>query len=46
MTGSDIIGDIYFSGATIALLKDSNWYEVANIVDNTTWGKNKGCDFF
>ena len=55
MTGSDITGDVFISGATINLLKDAGkysrdntftpWYDVENIMDDTNWGKHKGCDF-
>ena len=27
------------------MLKDSDWYDVNDIKDNTIWGKNKSCDF-
>jgi hypothetical protein len=46
MTAS-IIKDMRFSQFSLALLEGSGWYMPDyTYAEATTWGKNKGCDFF
>jgi hypothetical protein len=47
MTGAAVITDAVLSSFTIALLKDTGFYEEVNegMADNIYWGKGKGCEF-
>jgi hypothetical protein len=44
---SDISRDVKFSRFTLAVLKDSGWYEVdLELGEQFFWGKNEGCSIF
>jgi hypothetical protein len=41
------IEDVVYSDLSLALFKDSGWYEVDyNYGDDPIWGKNRGCNMF
>lgn len=46
MTGFVVTHDAIYSNFTFKLLEDTGWYlPTYKYIDESNWGKNKGCDF-